>query len=668
MKFANLSRHCLVLIGAPNSGKTTLFNRLTGLQTKAVNYPGSTVDIFLGAFRFAKAEDSVAIQVIDTPGIYSLDPRSPDEAVTRKLIDEMRSRPDRPLILVVIDQTQIQRQLGLVQRLIERGERVAVGMTMMDLSVKDSRPLSLDHLALDLGVPVFDLTQRSRGEPIKTDFGRLEDWIRQESTKSPEAPRDLAPSNADSESLSDDWRRRRFLEASAVVERARAHGAKLAGQGTDEVLRLSARERTQSIDRVLLQPVLGPLIFIVFMAIVFSSVYGLAQPFMDGIDFALSWVKDQTLQSAPTSLALQFLTEGILSGFAAVLIFTPQIYILFLCINILEDSGYLARAAALVDRPLEWIGLGGRSFVPLLSGFACAVPAMIAARSIRSDRERWLTLFILPLMSCSARLPVYALLLGFLFPNQPLQAGLALTALYLGSILVGAVTSLFASRLLQKSEAWRAKTSFLMLELPLYRRPNLALALKTAWYRTLSYVQRAGLTILLLSIGIWCATQFPDFRNPDPQAKMANSYAGRLGRVLTPVFEPMGGDWRTGVSLISAFAAREVFVSTLAVLFSAPTDTDGNAEISEDTMQGRLQERMREATIANGQPLFTTASISALLIFFLIALQCLSTFGVAVRESGSWAFAWTQLLVFNGVAYVSAIFVFQLLERVLTKS
>ena len=368
---------------------------------------------------------------------------------------------------------------------------------------------------------------------------------------------------------------------------------------------------------------------------------------MDAVDGGFTWLAAKVLALGPENLVLKFISEGVITSLSSVMVFVPQIFILFVGIILLEDSGYLARSATLVDRPLAWLGLGGRSFVPILSGYACAVPAMMAARTINSRRERWLTLFILPLMSCSARLPVYALLLAFVFHGASAwKGGVALALIYFGSLIVGAIAALIAGRFLKIEDR-----SFFMMELPVYRRPRTTLVMRQAWTRTKSYVKRAGPPIFLFALIVWLGTRFPNFSETDPTKRLETSYAAEAGRVIEPVFRPMGGDWRTGVGLMSAFAAREVFVSSLAVVFQV-------AEEGE-SMQSTLLNKMHDAKAPDGLPLFTIASVAGLVIFFMIALQCLSTVTIAVRESGSLKFALMQLVVFNLVAYVLAVGVVQ---------
>lgn len=626
----------LILAGSPNSGKTTLFNRLTGLSAKTVNYPGSTVDLHRG-----RLIGHPTITVVDTPGVYSLVPRSPDEVVTVRALSE-----DVDAIVAVIDATQLSRQLALAQQLKKFGDwhrvPVIVAVTMLDILEKSGESVDLEKLASELGMQVVAIPWDGKSAPeqvlVSAAFEAIQN-SRRNSGSDPQRSHQTAMPEFD---IVRDLRESQRLK-NAVVTGKKNPLADL-------------RQRTKRLDRWALHPVVGPLLFGLIMAAIFTLVFWIAAPLMELFETAFQMPQEWILSWSwvnPESVMARLFTEGILAGAGAVAVFVPQIFILFLGLITLEDSGYLARAAAIVDQPLKKVGLGGRSFVPLLSGFACAVPAMLATRTINSRSERLVALFVIPLMSCSARLPVYALLLAFLFAGDPWKAGLVLTGLYVFSIVVGVIAAGILSWLIHRRGGELAnEKSFLLLELPLYRSPRIRMVFHQAWLRTSSYVKRTGPVILLLSILIWVGTTFPHHQTQDPVDRLEHSYAGQLGKYMTPVFEPMGGDWRTGLGLISAFAAREVFVATMAVIFHV-TDED------ESRMQDGLLSEMKNAKNRHGQPLFTTASIAGLFVFFVIALQCLSTFAVAVKESGSLKFALRQLAVMNLAAYILAVVVVQ---------
>jgi ferrous iron transport protein B len=631
----------VALVGTPNSGKTTLFNWLTGSRFKTVNYPGATVEYSVG---MTHERYGAGLKVMDTPGTYSLDPKSPDEQVTHNAIFKHESFGAAELVINVADATHLGRHLFLTRQLLSAGFDVVLAVTMADLLSERGEELDTDALSRELGIPVVLIDGRLGGGVtalVETVRLKLREIAARESSHPKPAPRARWSPEEVEEA---------FREAGALSSRV----ISLSRKREEQKQKRTAKERTQALDRFFLHPVWGLLNFITVMGGFFSAIFWLAAPLMDLVDGGFSQLGDWVLSFGPENLALQFLSHGVIASAAAVLVFVPQVFILFLGITLLEDSGYLARAATLIDRPLSLLGLGGRSFVPLLSGYACAVPAMMAARTISSKRERWLTLFILPLMSCSARLPVYALLLSFLFRGGPSwKPGLTLTGLYVGSLVVGAIAALVAGRILKLSRREQTTDrSIFMLELPVYRRPKLTHVLHQVLTRTKGYVKRAGPMIFTFALIMWLATTFPHAEIQDPSERLNASYAAQAGQWIEPIFEPMGGDWRTGVGLMSAFAAREVFVSSLAVVFHVAGDAD-------ETMQETLLEKMQAAHAPNGYPLFTVASVLGLIVFFMIALQCLSTFTVAIREAGSTKFALMQLVVFNVVAYGLAVAIVQ---------
>ena len=628
----------VALVGSPNCGKTTLFNWLTGSRFKTVNYPGATVDYSIGS---SHSRFGPAISVMDTPGTYSLDPKSPDEWVTLNAIFRHPSFGTARLIVSVVDATQLSRQMLVTRQLLSSGFRVVTAVTMSDLLSERGEELDVQALSRALNSSVVLIDGRLGG-----GISELIGVIGEELKKINQ----LDLNNRPSPVIPGSWNAER-------LQTTMEETSQLAGQ----VIRASihpravstAAERTRKIDAVLLHPVWGLIIFVLIMGILFTSIFWVAKPVMDAVDFAFTFFGEHVLRLAPENLLIQFFVNGVVASAAAVFVFVPQIFILFVGIILLEDSGYLARSATLVDRPLSMLGMGGRSFVPLLSGYACAVPAMMAARTINSKRERWLTLFILPLMSCSARVPVYTLLLTFLFYGSAAwKAGVTLAGIYFASLIVGGIAALIASRFLPKKDA-----SFFMMELPVYRLPKASLVGRQAFSRTRNYAKRAGPAIFVCALLVWGATTFPAIQLQDRTERLNASYAAQVGRWIEPVFKPMGTDWRVGVGLISAFAAREVFVSSLAIVFQVTDDNDA-------TMQDTLLKKMHDAQAPDGRPLFTFASVIGLVIFFMIALQCLSTVMVSVRESGQWRFAILQLVLFNVVGYLLAVAAVQGLRSV----
>lgn len=622
----------IALVGAPNSGKTTLYNWLTGSRFKTVNYPGATVEFSLG--KLAEHHGENAIEVMDTPGTYSLHPKSADEWVTLRALYENPSVKKVDGIVVVIDGTQMSRHLQLVLQLKETGFPLVVVVTMADLLRREGLDVDMAYLRGKLGCPVLQFEGLLAGG-LKEIISEIKNL--------PPVGKVLRPVPWTFE-VQD----QKLKECEDIADQALSHKSDHTQDRLNRIV-----QNTEKIDRVLLHPFFGFFFFVVIMGALFSSVYWLAAPFMDLIDGWFTSLNEIVAGWGPGTLWADFLANGVVTSFAAFLVFVPQIFILFVGIGLLESTGYLARAATLIDRPFAALGMSGRSFVPLLSGFACAVPAIIATRNIPSTKDRLITTFVIPLMSCSARLPVYALFIAFLFHGESAwKAGLALAGLYLGSVVIGAFAAGVVSRFIPRSEP-----SLFMMELPIYRRPKIRVLLRHAWTRTFSYVKRAGPVIFAFAVVIWVGTTFPKYELEDAHLKLQESYVGQLGKVIEPVVAPMGVDWRVGVGLISAFAAREVFVSSLAVTFNI-TDTD------EDTQQQALLSQMKTAVNSKGEQIFTVSSVIGLMIFFLIALQCMSTVGVQIRESGSLKFALIQLVSFNLFAYVFVVGLVQFLRFV----
>jgi ferrous iron transport protein B len=640
----------VILVGAPNSGKTTLYNWLTGSRAKVVNYPGSTVDYQIGTLaghwrgnlKFAEgAFDDW--HFFDTPGTHSLSPNSEDERVTLQLLRD--SPTEKSLIVLVVDGTQLERFLPLALHLKDLQVPFVLAVTMMDELKKISVSLNRQTLSASLGAPVVEI-QGLLGGGIAELLGAIQNV----------QPQPLA--SLISENLVKDFSREAWEK---ILQRAKTTAVQALSR---EMGLTELRFWTQKIDTWVLHPWLGPSIFLTVMILLFASIFWLAAPVMDVVDQFFSWLGHLAAVGLGEGLLGQFTAQGVIPGFAAVLVFVPQIFILFVGIGALESSGYLARAATLIDRPLSAFGLSGRSFVPLLSGFACAVPAMMATRNLSSRRERWIVNFIIPLMTCSARLPVYSLLLAFLFwDKSPWIAGTVLAAIYLFSLFLGGLAAGLLHTILPQRNS-----SFLMMDLPVYRRPRLRGILWQSFSRALSYVKRAGPVIFLFALLIWLGTTFPRVSNPSsgsPSAAsseappLSDSYLGRAGQIVEPIFSPMGADWRVGVSLLSAFAAREVFVSSLGVILQIEQTPSVQSDGGE---QEQLLHSMVAAKRADGSPLFTVASVAALIVFFMVALQCMSTVAIAIKESGSWQFALGQLVIFTLGAYLLAVLTYQTLR------
>jgi ferrous iron transport protein B len=621
------------LVGMPNSGKTTLMNALTGGSFRTGNYPGVTVSLLRGRSR---PDMGSVVSIVDLPGIHSTVASSPEEDLSATVIAGKHHSVLADIFVMVVDATQLERHLRFASFVARQGRPMVIALTMVDLLPRVGQSVDAARLESALGVRVVPVNART-GEGTE----RLLEAARTAS-KSVEGSSPLA--QLPGEPVEAYRRLRQLLEESGVTTHAG-----LRQRAVDPL--------TERIDRIVLHRILGFPIFFITLAGLFAALFWAAQPLMDFVDAGFSFVGDLVLRIPYGGIFTRFLSEGVIGGIGVVAVFFPQVIILFFLMTLLEDSGYLARAATLVDRPLRLLGLHGRSFVPMLSGFACAIPATLATRAIPTRRERLLTIWILPLMSCSARLPVYALLLAAVMPpDAPWLAGLALAAIYVGSLLVGSLLAGLISRFLPQKRG----VSLLAMELPLYRRPQIKSILKMTWARSSDYLKRAGLPIAIVAACLWLLSNFglgskqprPAGAPPAPvisQSPMDQSFAAQLGHIIEPALRPMGVDWHVGVGLISAFAAREVFVSSLAIVFHVAGD-------DEDTQSEGLLQEMRTAKIeGSDQPVFTTASVLGLIIFFFFSLQCMSTLAVVRKETNSSRFVALQLLFYTGLGYLASV-------------
>lgn len=648
----------VALVGSANSGKTTLFNALTGSNYNTVNYPGATVEYALGRSRHLPGFDC---RVMDTPGLTSMIPASLDEKVT---VDALFREATRPAaVLAVADATQLSRHLYLTRQLLDLGFPVVLAVTMGDLLRKRGLRVDTARLSELLDCPVVSLDPRKPGD-LSVLAAELQAAAEAGAALEPGSAR--AAYGAFAAAASEERIGDTFAALDVLVDMALRPldetpppvSPDAGGDCCAPAPRASGRDARPSdrADRILLHPVYGLAIFLAVMCGMFTAIFWLAAPLMDIVDGLFGSLIDLTKENLPTSWITDMLADGVIGGLGAVMVFLPQIAILFLLMGWLEDSGYLARGAAVVDKPLSKIGLNGRSFVPLLSGYACAIPAMMAARTIPHRRERLLTLLIVPLMSCSARLPVYALLLAFLIPrDQPWLGGLALTGLYLMGFVIGAIITTIVGRVLRLRG--REPSGF-MLELPALRAPVARVVIVSTAHKTWQYMRKAGPTILAIALGLWILTHTPVQPLPADGSDreyvaVSHSYAAKIGHFIEPITTPMGLDWRGGVALISGFAAREVFVGSLALVYRVQEADD------DEGMTGKLLAQLSELRFESGpsagELIFTFSTCIGILIFYMIALQCFPTVAVSRNESGSWKFALTQLAVFTGGAYVLAV-------------
>lgn len=652
----------ITLVGPPNSGKTTLFNTLSGKNYKTANYPGSTVEYYTSRFL---AKYNITAELLDSPGIVSLLPESIDEKIS---VDSLYSHPTLgtpDLIISTVDSCQLSRHLLLPKQLINSGFNVMVVVTMTDILAKRKFKVSEKKLSNALNCDVVIVNGRSRQgienliKAIDSNLTRVNKSDKKNIT--PYAylhdKKDLVDTFTEIELIVND-----------VYEKINANEKINLNSANKELTVLNTQisnngfspdEITLKIDRVLLHRFWGFVIFLIVMGITFTSIFWIAQPLMNLVDGLFSDLNSLVISNFDPGWLTFLVSDGVISGTGSVLVFVPQILILFLILGLLEDSGYLARGAMLIDKPLSKIGLNGRSFVPMLSGYACAIPAMIAARTIPNRRERLFTIFIIPLMSCSARLPVFALLIAYLIPPEKAwMGGILLGGIYLfsmiSSIAVAAVMNKFTKKIFN-AEA----TSSFILELPAYRVPKLSSVITNTYNSSKQYILRAGPIILGFSLVLWFLTFFPNInpnvdskgltteqvQNVERSERLEHSYASGLGKLMTPIMAPIGMDWRIGVSLISAFAAREVFVSSLALTFKVTT---ANGE-DQSTLLNSLRTAKIEST---GEKLFTVATSVGLIVFFIFALQCLSTVAVSRKETGGWKIPILQIVIFTSLAYI----------------
>lgn len=718
----------VLLAGNPNAGKTTLFNALTGSRARTGNYPGVTVERRVGSLTIEGREP---VQLVDLPGTYSLTARSMEEQVAADaLLPPSGHFPDA--VIVVCDATALERHLYLAMQIRETAVPVVIALNMMDEARAAGVTIDVAQLGRELGVEAIAVVARTRegldalraalgralasprpsplslllGAETERDVARVEAML--DGTLrpglGPEERRALLRTRAlwTILSIGDDELHDISVELRALVLELRARAASEQRSLDREII--AARyaridelaERTikvkssrrgpsmsERIDSVLTHPALGLMVFALVMGLLFQALFTWSEPVMSVIELAVGFAQSSARALLPEGPFRDLIVDGVLAGVGNVIVFVPQIALLSLFIAVLEDSGYLARVAFVIDRVMNGVGLHGRAFVPLLSGFACAVPAVLATRTIENRKDRLVTMLALPLMSCSARLPVYTLMIGVAFPTSTrLPLGIAVGAVALLAMYsLSVVATLTAAAVLRRT-VLRGPRPALVLELPPYRVPvlrNLALA---TWQRTRSFVVDAGTIILAITIVLWGCLSYPHDADVEARfeqmrvearaelegeaegerlveidaehgaARMEHSLAGTFGRALEPVIAPLGFDWKIGVGLIASFAAREVLVSTLGIVYGVGEDAD---EVDEG-----LRAELRAARRPSGEPVFTPLVGLSLMVFFVLAAQCMSTLAIVKRESGSWKWPLLMLVYMNTLAYAASLGVYQL--------
>lgn len=707
------ARARVALAGNPNTGKTSLFNRLTGANARVGNYAGVTVEREVATWRVG----GTLVDAIDIPGTYSLAARSAEEQVAVRAIFGLDGEPRPHLVLLVVDATQLVRNLYLALQLAEAELPFLIALNLSDVARADGIMPDPAKLTAALGVPCVAVSAHT-GEGLAqltgavgvalenpprskvslryspTIEGYIERLVPYANAATPGEGRALALwsllSVEEQDELLDVPAR---VRAEVLACRAEAAATGVDPDGAIVAARYAFLERldfgnaapiprgpslTQRVDRVLLHPVSGGFAFLLVMGVLFQTLFSWSAPLVDGIDAVFGWLGELAVAVLPAGVFADLITQGLIAGVGGVIVFLPQIMLLFFLLGFLEDSGYMTRVAFLVDRSMRAIGLHGRAFVPMLSGYACAVPAIMATRTLERRRDRLLTMMVVPLMSCSARLPVYTLVVATVFaPDQRwygLPAGVvAMVAMYIFSTGMALVAAAVLGKTLLKGP-----NVPLLLELPPYRMPRLPTVLRQMWMRARMFLTEAGTNILAVTILLWALLYFPrdsslsaqfdaqrdvataaaappeEFARIDAaavQEQLAQSYGGRLGKAIEPLIAPLGFDWKIGVGVVGAFAAREVFVATMGVIYGIGEGAD------EENVPLRTQ--MQTERRADGSPVWTPLVGASLMVFFALSAQCLSTLAVIRRESRSWRWPAFVFVYMTTLAWVASFLVYQ---------
>lgn len=696
----------IALVGKPNSGKSSLFNQLTGLKQKIGNFPGITVDKRTGRSQLG---DSTEAEVIDLPGIYSLYPRTLDEKIVVEILTDRRN-PDFPdCIALIADATNLKNSLLLLTQLVDLELPVVLALNMMDMAAKSGLSLDINKLSEALGVPVVMINARE-GRGIEQLKQALAQWVETSPNKV------FDPANlgaAPVKEVQEHFRLTTAYEAFQYLQQAdnlaflspadKSFIAAVAKrhdffphkfQGVETIQRYTFIQNildgvivklppavwnapTNKLDRILTHKIWGYTIFMAIMFLIFQAVFALAQIPMDAIDRGFAGLSSYLTRRLPEGPLFELISSGLVPGIGGIIIFVPQIAILFAFIAVLEESGYMSRVVFLMDKIMRKFGLSGRSVVPLISGMACAIPAIMATRTIDNWKERLITIFVTPLMSCSARLPVFAILVALIIPKMRLVGFISLQGLVLmGLYLLGFAMAL-TSALMMKAIIRVKERSFLIMEMPTYRMPKWSNVGFTIVEKTKAFIVEAGKVIIAVSIILWVLASYgpldvmnnarktvreetapmqlttQEYENRVAAYKLEHSYAGTIGKWIEPAIQPLGFDWKIGIALITSFAAREVFVSTIATIYSLGSTDDSM------TIKDRLKDEINPDT---GGPRYTPAVGFSLLVFYTFAMQCMSTLAIVKRETKGWKWPLAQLVYMTGLAYASALIVYQVLS------
>lgn len=696
----------VAIIGNPNVGKSTIFNQLTGMTQKIGNYPGVTVDKKSGFMNYQGSK----YQIIDLPGTYSLYPNSEDEIIAHRVLNELNEEARPDFVMMVIDSCQLSRGLFLATQLMDLGLNLALILNMTDVAVKKNIAIKSFEIFKALGVPILSTDARgakgldqirelihtqnfnkSAGfvtieelipivtlEEVKAKFGLSNYYQAYQSLRF--GLKDKTVSPADKAWIQDKLNETNLDLDAAQLEETKIRYRKITEILEKAVVKAPKIKEERGIDRILLHPVFGYLIFAGILLLIFQAIFAWATVPMDLIDGFFAELAGWVSNAIPDGPLSSLLTEGIIPGIGGIVIFIPQIAMLFGFLAILEDTGYMSRVVFLMDRWMRPFGLHGKSIVPLVSGVACAIPGVMAARNIGNWKEKIITIMVTPLMSCSARLPVYVILIGLVVPNDTVFGFVNLQAFALLSLyLLGVVGVLFTALLLKHILKTEEK-SFLMVELPHYHTPRWKDVVITMYNKSKTFVTEAGKVILAISIILWVLASYGPpkrmdkiraegalkieqttdteeiavIQNETSSLLLENSFIGIMGKSIEPVIKPLGYDWKIGIALIASFAAREVFVSTIATIYSIGSDTE-----DELTIREKLNQQINPET---GDKVYNTATAFSLMVFYAFAMQCMSTLAVVYRETKGWKWPLIQTVYMTALAYISALIVYQMLS------
>lgn len=649
-----------LLVGFPNSGKSTIFNLLSGKNRKVGNYSGITVDTASAELK-SNLENNDKIRIVDLPGIYNLQPSSLDEAVTVSTILNLNKNVESfHEIILVIDASKLEAGLALALSIRDIvGNNISLLINKSDLLYKQ-RKINWEKLKNLTG---FRLLNCSASQNEKNTSLIIDKFLRENISDSPiKVISDILITKKSFELLTLDKNESNIgikivNTEQEILEKIEEYNNKARNiiKDVSEQVNSESVRSTYKIDKLLLHPIWGVVIFFIIFYTLFQSLYTLSAPFMDLIESSISSLGDLIGSFLPEGLIKSFVVDGIFAGVGGVLVFLPQIAILFFLLSLMEQSGYIARASFITDRFMSYFGLNGKAFLPYLSGFACSVPAIMAARTIENKAERMATIMTIPLITCSARLPVYVLLIGTFIPSYEIwglfdsQATALFFLYFFGSIMALIIAKIF------RLSFFKSKSKSFFIEMPLYQRPQIKPALKQMLQQSKHFLKKAGTTIFYLSIAIWLLSTFPQvdesiFTNKTEEdiasIKLEKSFIGQAGKVIEPIIKPLGYDWKIGIGVITAFGARELFVSGLGTIYAL-----GDVDEESKTLRERLREVKNPET---GEPIYTNAVVWSLLVFFALACQCMSTLAIVKKETNGWKWPIIMFTYMTLIAYIGA--------------